>query len=244
MSINRSHIIINNTGRKLLGLLGIMGVYAFIPVCAWSEGNVYPLSGAEISSVKSFRETFSLGLRTNMLYDALLVPNIGAEAWLGKQWSVGTGWMYTSLSNRSRHRYVYLCGGDINVRYWFGVRAKNKSLTGHHLGVYAGAYRFDFEWGGDGYMGGPPNKPFLKRLMYNVGVEYGYSLPVARRLNIDFTVGFGYFGGNILKYEPVDMCYVWKSINDFIWWGPNKVEISLVWLLSSANFNRRKGGRP
>lgn len=137
---------------------------------------------------------------------------------------------------------MYVCGLDLTARRWFGRKAKEKPLTGHHAGIYAGAYRFDFEKGGEGYMGGPPDMAFPSRLMYNAGVEYGYSLPVARRLNIDFTIGFGYFGGKYIKYDPVDMCYVWKSTHNFSWWGPNKAEISLVWLLGGSNFNRRKGG--
>ena len=29
-----------------------------------------------------------------MLYDALLIPNIGVEMYLGKRWSVAANWMY------------------------------------------------------------------------------------------------------------------------------------------------------
>lgn len=189
---------------------------------------------------------FYMGLKTNMLYDALALPTIGAEFYVGKGWSVGANWTYGWWSKNSRHRYWRAYGGDINLRRWFGAKAQEKPLTGHHLGVYAGAVTYDFEWGGKGYMGGIPGGTLWNRCMFYGGIEYGYSLPVARRLNIDFTIGIGYLGGKLVKYNPKDNCYVWESTNNFKWFGPTKAEISLVWLIGCDNYNRshskQKGG--
>lgn len=66
---------------------------------------------------------------------------------------------------------------------------------------------------------------------YSTGVEYGYSLPVAYRLNIDFTIAVGYWGGTYYEYTPVDNCYVWQATKERHWFGPTKAEISLVWLI-------------
>lgn len=46
---------------------------------------------------------------------------------------------------------------------------------------------------------------------YAVGLEYGYSLPVTRRLNLDFVISVGYWGGEYHKYAPIGDCYVWKE---------------------------------
>ena len=51
-------------------------------------------------------------------------------------------------------------------------------------------------------MGGKPGGTLWDKMNYSTGVEYGYSLPVAYRLNIDFTIAVGYWGGpitNILR---------------------------------------------
>ena len=37
---------------------------------------------------------FYMDVKTNMLYDALLVPNIGVEFYVGKNWSLAGNWMY------------------------------------------------------------------------------------------------------------------------------------------------------
>ncbi len=190
---------------------------------------------------------FYMAAKTNMLYDAALIPNIGVEFYVGKGWSLTADWMYGWWDKNSTHYYWRAYGGSVGVRRWFGRRAASKPLTGHHLGLYAGVVTYDFELGGRGYMGGLPHKTLWDRCNYVGGVEYGYSLPVARRLNIDFTIGVGYMGGKYLEYEPKDRFYVWKSTRRMNWIGPTKAEISLVWLIGCDNYNRKsvsagKGG--
>ncbi len=186
---------------------------------------------------------FYMDISTNMLYDALLVPNIGVEFYIGKDWSVKADWMYGWWKRDTNHWYWRAYGGDIAVRKWFGRAAKNKPLTGHHLGVYGQIFTYDFETGGRGYMGGKPGGSLWDKMNYAGGIEYGYSLPIARRLNIDFTIGIGYWGGIYHEYIPVDNCYVWQSTKQRHWFGPTKAEISLVWLIGKGNANSKKGGR-
>lgn len=175
---------------------------------------------------------FFMAVKTNLLYDAALVPNVGLEFYLGKGWSVCGDWMYTWWSKDAKHRYWRVYGGELEVRKYFGRKAAEKPLQGHHLGVYAQGLTYDFETGGKGY---------LSDFGYGVGVEYGYSLPVAKRLNIDFGLGVGYGGGKYKVYDPEDGCYVYKETKKRRWFGPTKAEISLVWLLGHGNENKKGG---
>lgn len=185
---------------------------------------------------------FYMALKTNMLYDVLAVPNIGVEFYLGKDWSISGNWMYGWWKKNSSHRYWRIYGGDIAIRKWFGKEADEKPLTGHHIGIYGQAFTYDFEWGGKGYMGGEPGGTLWDRMNWAAGVEYGYSLPIARKLNLDFTLGVGYWGGKYYKYTPLDGHYVWQATKNRHWFGPTKAEVSLVWLLGRGNSNNRKGG--
>lgn len=185
---------------------------------------------------------FYMNLRTNMLLDALALPNIGAEFYVGKNLSVVVNWMYGWWDNDHIHRYWRAYGGDLGLRWWFGGKAHEKPLTGHHVGVYAGVVTYDFELGGKGYMGGIPRGTLWDRCQQFAGVEYGYSLPVSRRINIDFTLGVGYLGGEYQEYVPRDSHYLWQSTRRLKWFGPTKAEISLVWLIGCGNFNGKKGG--
>ena len=181
-------------------------------------------------------------LKTNALYDLLLVPNVGVEVYLGKKWSVGANWMYGWWKHDAKHWYWRIYGGDVYARRWFGKKAAEKPLTGHHIGVYAQMLTYDFETGGRGYMGGKPGGNLWDKASWAAGVEYGYSLPVASRLNLDFTLGVGYLTGDYHEYLPMDDCYVWQVTKKRQWFGPTKAEVSLVWLLGRDNYNKQKGG--
>lgn len=103
-------------------------------------------------------------------------------------------------------------------------------------------FTYDYEVGGRGYIGGMPGGTLWDKMNYAVGMEYGYSLPVGHRLNLDFVVGIGYWGGEYYKYDPEGGYYVWKETCRRHWFGLTKAEISLVWLVGKGNFNG-KGGR-
>lgn len=186
---------------------------------------------------------FYMALKTNMLYDAALVPNIGIEFYLGRQWSIAGNWMYAWWDNNRKHNYWRIYGGELELRRYFGRRAAEKPLTGHHVGLYGQALTYDFELGGRGYMGGKPGGNIFDKASYAAGISYGYALPVAKRLNIDFTIGIGYLGGEYREYIPIDDCYVWQTTKQRHWIGPTKAEIALVWLIGCDNFNQKKGGK-
>ena len=178
-------------------------------------------------------KSFYMALKTNALYDVLAIPNIGVEFYLGKKWSVAANWHYAWWKSDPSSWYWRTYGGDVALRRWLGRRAAEKPLTGHHVGVYGQILTYDFETGGRGYLG--------DKWSYAAGVEYGYSLPIAKRLNIDFTLGVGYLSGEYKEYLPMDECYVWQATKNRKWFGPTKAEISLVWLIGHGNKN--KGGK-
>lgn len=168
-------------------------------------------------------------LRTNLLFDALAAPNIGAELYLGRNFSVQGMWTYAWWSHRTKNFFWRLYGGDVGLRWWFGKLARRRHLSGHHIGAYAQVLIWDFEFGGRGYMGGVPGCAIWDRANVGAGIEYGYSLPVTQRLNFDFCIGIGYLGGSCRQYIPQCGYYVWQSTRRLNYVGPTKLEISLVY---------------
>lgn len=196
--------------------------------------------GSSFESSEHAQRHFYMSLGTNMLYDALLVPNINVEFYLGRQWSLSADWMYGWWDRKNRNRYWRVYGGEMAVRRWIGAASRHKPLTGHHIGAYVQAITYDFEFGGKGQMSGKPGGSIFDRCSLGAGIEYGYSLPVASRVNIDFTLGVGYFGGKVLDYNVIDGHYVWQGTKHFNWFGPTKAEISFVWLIGNGNVNVKK----
>ena len=173
-------------------------------------------------------------LKSNLLYDALLVPNLALEASIGSGWTLGAGGMLAWWSKDAKHRYWRIYGGDLEIRKYFGTLSKSKPLQGHHLGIYGDFLTYDFEFGAKGYQ---------SKATYAAGIKYGYSHPIAKRLNLDFALGIGYLHSNYKTYVPRDGCYVYQETKKRKWLGPTQAEISLVWLLGKGNTNKKKGGK-
>ena len=195
--------------------------------------NNFVLNDPELFKVKLPKQPkpFYMAVKTNMLYDALLTPNIGLEFYLGKRFSVSADWMYAWWKDDCAAWYHRTYGGDLEIRHYFGTTANQKPLQGWHAGIYGGIVTYDFVWGYNsrGILG--------DRWSYGGGLSFGYSLPWKERLNLDFTVGLGYMGGEYKEYLPLDGCYVWQCTKQRNYIGPTKIEVSLVWLIGRGNFN-------
>ena len=174
------------------------------------------------------KKSMLVGLKTNLFYDIAAVPNLGLEFYLGKNWSIVGNWMYSWWFNDSAPYYWQTYGGDLAVRKWFGKASRKKPLTGHHVGVYGQMITYDFL---------KDNKGGIQADQWNwaAGLEYGYSVPLARRLNMDFTIGAGYHWGEFDEYIPLDGHYVWQATKRRRYIGPTKIEISLVWLIGGGD---------
>ena len=190
---------------------------------------VHPSSESQAPPVASY-----FALKSNLLYDALLVPNLSLEASIGSGWTLGAGGMFAWWSKDAKHRYWRIYGGDLEIRKYFGTLSKSKPLQGHHLGIYGDFLTYDFEFGAKGYQ---------SKATYAAGIKYGYSHPIANRLNLDFALGIGYLHSNYKTYVPRDGCYVYQETKKQKWLGPTQAEISLVWLLGKGNTNKKKGGK-
>lgn len=199
--------------------------------------NALPVEVVPIPDFGKKRTLFAL--KTNLLYDALLVPNLGFEAYIGKGYSISANAHFAWWNSNSWFWRTY--GGEISLRKWFGEAARINNLTGHHIGLYSQVLTYDFmAFGIKGYMSAHPHETLFDRPLYTVGLEYGYSLPIARNLNLDFVLGVGFQNGQFNEYKYLNYCHVWQAYKQQNYFGPTKAEISLTWLLKSST--KKKGG--
>ena len=190
---------------------------------------------AELQPKEDAPDYNGIALRTNLLYDAALIPTIGAEFDLGKLWSVGFDYNGTWFYSPSRHRYWQTIGGYLMLRKYLKADDEGRPFMGHHVGVYGQLLTFDIEFGDRGWQGAYPN--------WGGGVEYGYSAYLSERLNIDFSIGVGYLRLKYKDYDPDGDSFKWRSTHRRNWWGPTKAEISLKWLLTKRKKHQTKGNR-
>lgn len=173
-----------------------------------------------------------VGVRSNLLLDALAVPGLGLEIALGRNWSATVSGMYAWWSNPEQGRYWRLQGGEIAIRKYFGRR----TFSSHHIGIYGQILRYDFCLGKRGVLSSGPVTPFFNHPTWGIGAEYGYSCRLSRRLRLDLTIGVGYLTGRYMKYRVEDSHSIWQSTHHRRYFGPTKAEISLMWIIG-------KGGR-
>lgn len=166
-----------------------------------------------------------VSVSTNLLYDAVLVPNVGLEFNIWDNWTLSLNGMWAWWTAEKVSWFWRVYGGEVAVRKYFGRRAAVRSMTGHHAGLYGQALSYDLEAGHFGRMS--PN------LTVGGGIEYGYSFPVSNALNIDLSVGIGYLGGQFYEYVENEGHYVWRATVQQRWFGPTKAGVSLVWLIDS-----------
>lgn len=173
--------------------------------------------------------SFIFAVKTNMLYDLAITPNIGVEFYLAPNFSINANWAYAWWNRDPNSFYWRAYGGDVEARYyinrWTTRRERHQhAFAGHHIGIYGLMATYDYEFGGNGQQ--------APKWSYGGGIAYGYSLPITKRLNIDFSLGLGCLYGDYYKYEPStvkDDDYYWLSTNRRKYWGPTKAEVSLVW---------------
>lgn len=166
-------------------------------------------------------------LRSNALLDAALLPNLSFEGGRG-QWSAVATWAFAWWGGSAKTWRMY--GGEVEGRYWFGKTTMEKTLTGHHAGVFVGLFTYDIKLGDVGRQ--------CPDVAASWGVSYGYSLPLSRRINLDFNLGIGFIHSHYERYRYQCGKYVCDGNRKLHYFGPVKAEISVVWLLGNDNYNR------
>ncbi|MCM1290811.1 MAG: DUF3575 domain-containing protein [Prevotella sp.] len=172
----------------------------------------------------------SFAIKSNLLHDALLTPDLGIEVGLHNKFSVSAEGVWAWWSNNSKHRFWRIYGAWIEGRYWFGKFSSQRHLSGHHAGVYLSAHTYDFEFGGKGWQS--PNATF------GVGLSYGYSFRISSRLNVDLSARVGYSSGKLITYHPQCGEYVCISRHNHHYFGPTDLSVTFVWFPGRNKFNK------
>lgn len=191
-----------------------------------------------------------LAVKTNLLFDAILAPNVEIEVPFGKEdkrWSVMAEvwcpwWRFDHNAAGEQHKYYrsdqrptrtsyQLLAVGVEARRWFaGKRCPEARplLTGPFVGLYAAGGKYDLGRNGKGDQGE----------YFSVGLSAGYSWPIARHWNLELSAAVGYVGGPKVHYENEfdDARLIYRNDTHLNYVGPTKLKLSLVYLIG------KKGG--
>lgn len=115
-----------------------------------------------------------LAVGTDVLMDALMVPNIGAEMVVGERSVVG---FHAFGGYKPWGQQMKCMGVQPEYRWFFSGRPMYRFFVG--AGALATGY--DITWSGKVYNGNAAG----------LGLTFGYVLPLSKRVNMDFHAGFG-----------------------------------------------------
>ena len=192
----------------------------------------------------------TMALRTNLLYDATLSPNLGAEVRVDSVWTVGinvglNAWDIDKAKNK-KWRHVLV---SPNVRRYFGHKCDTLCVYGYSNGLYKVLHdsvvtrRVQYFEGNiiySHYNVGNTRIPFglydavkhrrLQGDLLALGGKYGYSWMLSRTWRIEaeagLAVGYAWF-----KENDCDHCGTYYGKGDRIFLLP-QLGINVVYLIN------------
>lgn len=169
-----------------------------------------------------------VALKTNLLYDALLTPDLGLEVKVAPQWTLElTGNLNAWNVNDRRWRQW---SAQPEARFWFC-----RAFSGHFIGVHAlgGQYNFgnlpfNFKFLGTDFRQLRDSR--LQGWMAGAGLAYGYSWILDKHWNLEAELGIGWLYTRYDKY-PCGICGTKiESGTTHNYFGPTKAALNLIYV--------------
>lgn len=210
-----------------LTLLILACLYFTNPLLADTSQNDVLIADNSNSISKKPTKTL-VSLKTNLLYDAILSPNLGVEIGLSRKLTLdlsGNCNLWSVEGHTWKHWQV-----QPELRYWICQR-----FAGHFVGLetHVGQYNvgnIDF---GLNFLGTDFRK--LKDARYQgwqggLGLTYGYAWMIARHWNAEAELGLGY---SYTKYDayPCASCgTIFEAGKSHNYFGVTKAQIAIAYI--------------
>lgn len=172
------------------------------------------------------RTPYCFALRTNLLYDAFLLPTLGVEWRISPNAGIRLDGSFSYWgSSRGKVQKIWLLTPEAR---WYLLRDRR-----FYVGASAsyGQYNiYKYPLGNllkddTGYQGN----------LWSAGLTVGYSLPLCHSLWLDFNLGLGYTHSGYDSFTLIDGKRYFKSRDKSKnFWGPTQAGISLVWRLKKS----------
>ena len=159
---------------------------------------------------------YKWALKTNVVYLAATVANIGAEFNLGQHFSLDVPFVFSPYTV-SRNYRLKIMAVQPELRYWF-----SKPMQKHFLGVHLLTGVFNVSLNKDDRYQTPNG-------FYGVGLSYGYTLPFARRWAAEFTLGAGYVFTEYDAYYNIDNGARYEKNVPYHYWGITKAGVNMIY---------------
>ena len=177
-----------------------------------------------------------LAVKTNALYWGTATPNLGLEYAMADRWTLEleggyNPWTFDSEKNMKIKHWLV----SPEVRYWFC-----ESFLGHFVGINGNYTLFNIS--------GIPTPGIFIDLSSNTdsktdlkdsrvqgwavgaGVTYGYAFPIARRWNMELTLGYGIWYTEYGQYESRKCGLFQQDVQKWAL-GPTALGVSFMFMI-------------
>ena len=171
------------------------------------------------------RKSTMFALKTNLLYDAVTALNAEVEVPIGKRFSVMVEDVFPWWkAGPNGNKYcLQMWTMSVEPRWWFYRKGMNDRLQGHFVAPYVMSGKYDLQW---------DTSICYRGYGWSAGLTYGYSMPLCKWLNMEFSMSIGYLKASYQHYQPSpDYEHLYKDPDNagrMTYVGPTKVKVSLV----------------
>lgn len=178
----------------------------------------------DLASTFHRKSTF-VALKTNLLYDAVTALNVELEVPIGKRFSVMVEDVFPwwSFGPNGNKYCLQMWTMSVEPRWWFYRKGMNDRLQGHFVAPYVMSGKYDLQW---------DTSICYRGYGWSAGLTYGYSMPLCKWLNMEFSMSIGYLNASYQHYQPSpDYEHLYKDPDNagrLTYIGPTKLKVSLV----------------
>lgn len=181
------------------------------------------------ASIMQYVSAQEIGIKTNLVSDALLNANIGAEMRLSPKWSIDiTGdFNFWDLSHDRKWKHWTVMP---EARYWLCDAMGGHFFGAHLLGgeFNVGNLDLPFSFLGTDFRQLRDNR--FQGWQAGVGIAYGYSWLLSKHWNLEAEIGIGYVYSRYDRFECADCGRKVESDRSHHYFGPTKAAINLVYV--------------
>ena len=169
-----------------------------------------------------------VGIKTNLLADGFLSPNLGVEVGLAPKWTLDlTGQI--NFWDVNGHKWKHWLAQP-EARYWFCDRFARHFLGFHALGgqYNFGKIRNNVSFLGSDFSGVTDHR--YQGWAAGAGIAYGYAWILGRHWNLEAEIGVGYI---YTRYDVFECTVCGRRIVEdkpHHYVGPTKAAINLVYV--------------
>jgi len=177
---------------------------------------------------KSQSSKWKIAIKTNLLFDAVLVANLGVEISPWTHWSLDIPVWYSPY-NISSTRNIRLLAVQPEIRWW-----SKEAMNGHFVGLHTHVAGFNIALN-DYARYQDPN-----HALWGLGVSYGYAMTLGKSAHwgLKFTLGAGFAQYHYDAYRNASNGPKFRSGSD-CYWGITRAGVTLSYRWTLLRKNRK-----